>query len=86
MGEWTWRKEKDLNYTLETESTGLWMDLDAVVGRRRGSHVSPALRQTCIVRKSSSEFGSLHPREQTNSSNDGPIGSTRKFLKSIHFL
>lgn len=34
MGEWTWRKEKDLNYTLETESTELWMDLD-VVGRRR---------------------------------------------------
>lgn len=30
--------------------------------------------------------GSLHPHEQTNSSDDGPSGSTKKFLKSIHFL
>lgn len=53
LAEWTWRKEKDLNYTLEAESAGLWMDLDVAVGRRRGEYMSPASGQIYIVSNSS---------------------------------
>lgn len=34
--EQTWGDEKDLNSTLETESTGLWMDLEEAVDKGRG--------------------------------------------------
>lgn len=50
--EQTWGDEKDLNSTLETESTGLWMDLEEAVDKGRGDHIAPALGQIRVTRKS----------------------------------